>query len=375
MDASRQFRRPRRQRSGSEKQPPIQAAPAGIRVQAACFTANQLIRQEIHSPGQLQTLRKQSTPIWLQIQGLGEPRAIEDLLVALDLSDELISSLVDTHAPCQVESSGHWVLMHLHRLRLFSGHPTELISEPVNLLLTADLLVSIEAEAKTDSFPDLNRWLNQLSPPPNASDLDDILHFLVDEILDETYPILATLNDRLNLLEEQTVGNVQPILLQRVYDLRISLRAIKQKIWPLRHQIALLLRRTQRLISDEALEGFRDIAQHVEQLVEQTEILRHQCDAITGTFMAISANRMNQVMKTLAILSSIFTPIGFLAALYGMNFTVIPAASLAGGFWLCLLLMAAIALLQSYYLWQRGWFEDWSTNGRPPRGKRSRNQH
>jgi magnesium transporter len=367
MSVTRQFRSPRRQSIGDLQASPLTKPRESLRVSAACFTSNQLVRYEIRTPEELRSLREQSNPIWLQIQGLLEQAKIKALLGELEISGDLISTLLEQKAPCRIESEGHWVLMQLHRLR-FGSNPTDLLSEQVNLLLTADLLVSIEADVKADMFPDLNRWLDQLSPPPRAEDLDDILHFLVDELLDETYPLLETLNENLNLIEQQTVGNVQPILLRRVYDLRITLRTIKQKIWPLRHQVALLLRRTQRLISDDALEGFRDMSQHVEQLVDQTEMLRHQCDAITQTFMAISANRMNQVMKTLAILSSIFTPIGFIAAVYGMNFQVIPATNLAGSFWFCLLLMAAIAVAQSYYLFQRGWFEDWSTSG--SRGKR-----
>jgi len=369
MNVSRSFRRPRRERKTRPSPHPLAQGTSGLRIRAVCFTADQPVRHEIRSAGELHALRQLAAPIWLQIQGLANQATIAECLTELELSEELINALLEQDAPCRIDSEGQRVLIHLHRLH-FGHNPNDLLSEQVTLLLTADLLVSLEADLKPDAFPDLNRWLDQLSPPPGAADLDDILHFLVDELLDETYPLLESLNESLNLIEEQTVGNVQPVLLQRVYDLRINLRTIKQKIWPLRHQMALLLRRNQRLISDDALEGFRDMAHHVEQLVDQTEILRHQCDAITGTFMAISANRMNQVMKTLAILSSIFTPISFLATLYGMNFKSIPAANLAGGFWLCLLLMAAIALLQSYYLWQRGWFEDWSSNKQRGRQKR-----
>jgi magnesium transporter len=349
----------RRRRLSADLPLPRSLDPGAFRISATCFEPAGLSRHAIESPTQLQRLLQAGHPLWLQIQGLRQLQAIRPFLELLPLPVELLPALLELSLASQIETDGQHVVLHLHRLQ-FGRHPTQLQSEQVNLLLAPDLLISLEECIKPNAFDVLNRWLDNLSPPPTAADLDDILHFLVDELLDEVFPLLESLSDDLNLIEEQTVGNVQASLLRRVYNLRTNLRAIKQQIWPLRHQIKVLLRRSQRLISDEALDGFRDMAQHVEQLVDQTEILRHQCEAITATYMANSANRMNQVMKTLAILSSIFTPISFIAGIYGMNFSSIPTTQQPWGYAACLLMMTAIALMQSLYLWRRGWFKDWS---------------
>ena len=349
----------RRRRHAADLPIPRSTDPTGIKLAATCFEPAGLTRCALTSPDQLRDLIQVGHPVWVQIQGLHQQAEIQAFLEALPVRSEVIPSLLEVSLASQINMDGTCVVLHLHRL-LFGSHPTRLHSEQVNLLLAPNLLISLEECTKANAFPGLNRWLDSLNPPPTAADLDDILHFLVDELLDEVFPLLESLGDDLNLIEEQTVGNVEPSLLRRVYDLRTNLRAIKRQIWPLRQQIALLLRRSQRLISDEALDGFRDMAQHVEQLVDQTEMLRHQCEAITATYMANSANRMNQVMKTLTILSSIFTPIGFIAAIYGMNFRAIPTTQQPWGYAACLALMTLIALLQSLYLWQRGWFEDWS---------------
>jgi len=353
----------RRRRHAADLPLPSASTPAAVRITATCLEPGGLSRHAIGTPEALRGLIDAGHPLWLQIQGLHQPAVIRPYLEMLSLPADVRSSLLEVSLASQIDSDGQRVVLHLHRL-LFGSHPTQLHSEQVNLLLAPRLLISLEECCKANAFPGLNRWLESLSPPPAAADLDDILHFLVDELLDEVFPLLESLGDDLNLLEEQTVGNVQASLLRRVYDLRTNLRAIKQQIWPLRHQIAVLLRRNQRLISDEALDGFRDMAQHVEQLVDQTEMLRHQCEAITATYMANSANRMNQVMKTLTILSSIFTPIGFIAAIYGMNFRGIPTTQQPWGYGACIALMTAIALLQGVYLWRRGWFQDWSGGDR-----------
>jgi magnesium transporter len=102
----------------------------------------------------------------------------------------------------------------------------------------------------------------------------------------------------------------------------------------------------------------------VEQIFESCEILRHQCDAITEAHMASSGNRMNQIMKTLTIVSTIFAPLTFIAGIYGMNFTNMPELQWRYGYISSLLLMGAIATIQTVMLWRRGWFEDWTGSRR-----------
>jgi magnesium transporter len=102
------------------------------------------------------------------------------------------------------------------------------------------------------------------------------------------------------------------------------------------------------------------MADLVELLFENCELLRSQCDAITQAYAASVGNRMNQVMKTLTILTSIFAPLTFIAGIYGMNFEHMPELSWRFGYAYVLILMLVVAVLQSYWLWRRGWFQDWT---------------
>lgn len=329
------------------------------RLSVACLEPGGLRQLQLSTPQQLAHLVASGVPLWVQLQGIGDPANLEAVLQILQVPAQHHSALMGSSSHTLVESDGQVVLLLLHRLKLGDGEG-QLHSEQVNLLLMPRLLLSIEEQAKAQAFPGLMRWLESLDPPPVASDLDDVLHFLVDELLDDTQPLLEAIAARLDHIEEDALDNLDPGLLGRVYDVRTSLRQIKQQIWPLRHQITVLLRQSQRLISDEAYEGFRDMGQHVEQIHEQTEMLRHQCDAVTATFMANTNNRMNQVMKTLAVISSIFAPISFLASVYGMNFQHMPELAWRYGYPLCLGVMAAVVTLQSLWLWRRGWFADWT---------------
>jgi magnesium transporter len=172
--------------------------------------------------------------------------------------------------------------------------------------------------------------------------------------------MLEQIANRLDDLEEAALRDPKPKLLARAFVHRSNLRTIRNQVWPLRHQIRVLLRQRQQLLGPEALVGFQEMADLVELLFENCELLRHQCDAITQAYAASVGNRMNQVMKTLTILTSIFAPLTFIGGIYGMNFANMPELSWRYGYLYALLLMAMVALIQSYWLWRRGWFQDWT---------------
>lgn len=109
-------------------------------------------------------------------------------------------------------------------------------------------------------------------------------------------------------------------MLRRAYEVRTGLRQVRSLIWPLRNQLFVLIRQSQRVLDKGAVRGFREVNSHVEVLFDVAELLRHQCDGVTATYMASISNRMNQVMKMLTIVQSIFVPLTFIAGVYGMNF-------------------------------------------------------
>jgi magnesium transporter len=230
----------------------------------------------------------------------------------------------------------------------------------VGFLLVPNLLVTLEEASTGDGFPRITAWLKERLGAPEHQDLDDILHFLVDELLDDVFPILEQIATRLDSLEEAVLRDPKPKLLSKAFAYRSNIRAIRSTVWPLRHQVKMLLRQQQPLLGPEAEGGFRDMGEIVEMLFENCELLRHQCDSITQAYAASVGNRMNQVMKTLTILTSIFAPLTFIGGIYGMNFDNMPELHWRYGYLYALLLMLVIALVQAYWLWRRGWFQDWT---------------
>ena len=312
------------------------------------------------TPKQLQDLLRPGMPVWLRVMGLWDTDQILAMLRPLGVPEMLLPPLLEVPQRPRVDSFGDALMVVLHRLS-FSRDPMHLISSQVGFLLLPEQLITFEEAPIGDSFPLLTEWLEQQEGAVEHRDLDDILHFLVDELLDALFPMLEQISNRLDDLEEAVLRHPKPKLLSRTFVYRSNLRTIRSQIWPLRHQIRVLLRQRQQLLGPEALSGFQEMGELVELLFDSTDLLRNQCDAITQAYAASVGNRMNQVMKTLTIITSIFAPLSFLAGVYGMNFENMPELKWTYGYYLCLTLMAVVAAIQAYWLWRRGWFEDWTT--------------
>ena len=316
-------------------------------------------RRDVRHLSELQELREQNLPIWLRITGMADAPLIRQILECCSIPAVFAPLVLDTPQSTRVDSLGDVIAVVLQRLRFFRDR-LDLVSDQVGMLLTRNCLISIEEAPCEEPFALLTEWLLQKTPPATADDLDDLLHYMVDHLLDGIFPMLEQMANRLDDLEESALREPRPRVLARTSQLRGNLRRIRQQLWPLRHQILLFLRQNQPVMGPDGLLGFQEMAHNVDQIFDSCELLRHQCDAVTEAHMASTGNRMNQIMKTLTIVSTIFAPLTFMAGIYGMNFDNMPELHWSYGYVLVLALMGAVATIQAIMLWRRGWFEDWS---------------
>ena len=313
---------------------------------------------------QLQDLLQQGEPLWVRIKGLGSPGLLAQVMSMLRVPDDLQPVLVETPQRTRVDAVGDVLQVVTHRLSM--GASGRVISEQVGVVLMPNLVLTVEEVPRRMAFPEFTEWLVKLPESPDRALLDDIFFFLLDEVLDEVLPLLEDLAEELDQLEEASLRRPTPRLLRQAYDIRSDLRRVRTVVWPLRSQLIVLVRQGKRLLDREAVRGFREVSTHVDVVFETAEVLRHQCDGVTASYMASISNRMNQVMKVLTVISSIFVPLTFIAGVYGMNFDPevspwnMPELEWPYGYVLCMVVMGLISLTQVLWFRRQGWFQDWT---------------
>ncbi|MGB1022311.1 MAG: magnesium/cobalt transporter CorA [Synechococcus sp.] len=337
-------------------------APTGL--SALCFEGEGVSTHLEMTIEQLQNLLNREVPLWVRIKGIGSPDLLADVMSTLQVPDDLQPVLVETPQRTRVDAVGDVLQVVTHRLSM--GASGRVISEQVGVVLMPNLVLTVEEVPRRVAFPEFTEWLVKLPESPDRALLDDIFFFLLDEVLDEVLPLLEDLAEELDQLEEASLRRPTPRLLRQAYDIRSDLRRVRTVVWPLRSQLIVLIRQGKRLLDREAVRGFREVSTHVDVVFETAEVLRHQCDGVTASYMASISNRMNQVMKVLTVISSIFVPLTFIAGVYGMNFDPevspwnMPELEWPYGYVLCMVAMGLISLTQVLWFRRQGWFQDWT---------------
>ena len=207
-----------------------------------------------------------------------------------------------------------------------------------------------------------------------ASGSDYLLYTLLDAIIDSYFPKLGQISDKLDELDEQLEDGVANGVISKLHGVRHDVRLLRRISWPMREVVDSLRGEHDWLIGEEAQVYLRDCNDHLAQIIETLESCREACSDLRDYHATEISNRMNEIMKVLTIIATIFIPLSFIAGVYGMNFdpdvssTNMPELRWRGGYLFALALMAAVAVGQLFFFRWMGWLGF----GRSSRENRSR---
>ncbi len=184
---------------------------------------------------------------------------------------------------------------------------------------------------------------------------DYLAYALADAIVDHYFLILEHLGEDIERLEGELVTDPKAETLQAIHTMKREIIYLRRSVWPLREVVSRLQRGESPLIKDTTLVYLRDVYDHTVQVIDTVESLRDMVSGMLDTYLSSISNRMNEVMKVLTIIATIFIPLSFIAGLYGMNFVYIPELLLPWGYFMALAVMATIGLVMVYYFRRRAW--------------------
>jgi magnesium transporter len=190
---------------------------------------------------------------------------------------------------------------------------------------------------------------------------DYLLYSILDTVIDDYFPVLEQYGEKLDALDDQVSSSGERALISEIHNVRSELLCLRRSVWPLREAINSLIRDSGDLISDETGLYLRDCYDHTVQIIDVIETDRELCADLRDFYLTIVSNRMNQVMKFLTIIATLFIPLGFIAGLYGMNFNPkaspwnMPELNWTLGYPFALAVMAATSASLIVVFWRKGW--------------------
>ena len=253
------------------------------------------------------------------------------------------------------ETAGPTVFVTLKMLH-HSRQRQEIDTEHVSLILGQNFLISFQEERTKDIFEPVIDRIKASAGKTRRNGPDYLMYSLMDVIVDHYFVITERITDKMDELEDliiQQKANQQT--LGSLYILKRELAFIRRTVYPLRDVVGTLLREESDLVHKTTLPYLRDLADHMNQVIETLDSQRELIAGLMDVYYSIVSNRMNSVMKTLTIVSAIFIPLTFIAGIYGMNFNNMPELRTANGYFWALGIMGAIAVGEIIYFKRRGW--------------------
>lgn len=227
--------------------------------------------------------------------------------------------------------------------------------EQVSLILGKNFVLTFQDDIDGDPFSGIRTKLRDNKGSVRKQGADYLLYSLVDAIVDSYFIILKDLNDEAGVLDEQLTSENPPTdMLKRIYQLKRKALVVHRNIWPIREVVARLERGEIKLISKKTRVYLRDVYDHSLRIIENMELVRELISGMHDLYLSSISNRLNSIMKTLTIISTIFLPLNFIAGIYGMNFENMPELKNPMGYYYILGLMLSVGLsMMLFFRWRR----------------------
>lgn len=299
--------------------------------------------------------------LWVDVSGLGDAAVVEGFKQAFGLHGLALEDVGNVGQRPKHEDYHGTLFVLVRMIRRVDG---DVHDEQIGFFLGEGFLVTFQ-EHGGDSFDPVRERLRRNRPGLRTSGPGYLFVALLDAIVDGYFPVLELLSERLEAIESRVIHDTSPALLEEVYSARRDIIELRRAFWPLREVTNGLLRDPHERIPESARHNLRDVGDHVVQAVDVVETYRELAASLVDVHLSMVAQRTNEVMRVLTVVTAVFIPLSFFAAVYGMNFDVMPELRWRYGYLVFWLVCGAIGTALLVVFRRLGWLR--RTGRRPPR--------
>jgi magnesium transporter len=284
--------------------------------------------------------KKTPSVTWINIDGLDDIGVLEKIGKEFDIHPLVLEDMLNTDQRPKIEDLGNYIFIVVKMLSL-DEQKMEIVSEQVSFILSKNFVISIQEAIEGDVFNSVRERIRTGTGRHTKMGTDYLVYSLIDAIVDNYFIILEKLGERIEELEEQVVTNPVPEILKKIHGLKSSMIFLRKAVWPLREILSQLERGESSLIKSQTGIYFKDVYDHTIQIMDTVETFRDMLQGMLDIYISSISNKLNEVMKVLTVIATIFMPLTFLAGIYGMNFHYMPELGWKWGypfFWVIILI-------------------------------------
>ena len=339
----------------------IEASPENalpLRVRLVDYDANEIVIKDDVSASDCKPYWDRDTITWVHVQGSPDERALRELGATFGLHALALEDVLNIGQRPKVDRFNDQLFV-IMSLPIIEGGRVAV--HQVSLFLGEHHLISF-CEADVAAFEPIVQRLQARGSRMRTRDADYLMYGLLDVIIDQAFPLLEDYGLRLEELEEQIIENADHGTLPQIHRIKRELIILRRNLWPQREVVNELLRTDSPLIRDQTGVYLRDCYDHTIQVMDLLETYREMVSSMLDIYLSSVSNRMNQVMRVLTVIATIFIPLTFIVGVYGMNFDRnagpwnMPELGEPLGYLSVWLIMIAIAVAMVIFFRSRKWF-------------------
>jgi magnesium transporter len=259
----------------------------------------------------------------------------------------VMEDIMNTEQRPKIEDFDDYIFVVLKML-YYDNDEEEIKAEQISIIVRSNFVLSFQ-EREGDIFNPLRDRIRNAKGRVRKMGPDYLAYCLLDAIVDNYFVVLEKLGEQIEGMEEELVTNPTPVTLQRIHNLKREMIFLRKSVWPLREVVSRLERGESPLIKESTGIYLRDVYDHTIQVIDTIETYRDMLSGMLDIYLSSISNRMNQVMKVLTIIATIFIPLTFVAGIYGMNFEYMPELKwhwfYPKAFWLVMIGIAGVMLV------------------------------
>ncbi len=295
-----------------------------------------------------------STVTWIDVNSVHQVELVAKLGECFGLHPLVVEDILNTDQRPKLEDFGEYLYIVFRAFSCNGGH-CPMDTEQISLILGPNFVISFQ-EKESPVFDKILERIRTGKGRTVKSGADYLAYSLLDTIVDNYFIVLEHLGERMEALEDALVTNPASQTLREIHLLKRDLISIRRSVWPLREVLNNMQREGSTLISETTRVYLRDVYDHAIHAIDTLETFRDMISGMLDIYLSSASNRLNEVMKVLTIIATIFIPLTFIAGLYGMNFRYMPELRWRWGYPAVLLLMVAISAYMVYFFKKKKWF-------------------
>lgn len=326
---------------------------AEVKITQIDFTEDFFETKELNNIAECITWNNKEITTWINIEGIHDVAIIESVGKQFGLDALMLEDIVNSQHRPKYEDYNESIMIILKTMMINNLVQT-VDTGQISLVLGDSWLITFQ-ESGFNHFDIIRNRLRKGMGTIRKRKADFIFYRLIDTTIDNYFIVTELFDDKLEELEKEIMNNPDESVNVELYDLKSKLSLIKKFMIPSREAISAIIRSDSKLINATNEKYFRDVYEHVVQIMDTFDTQRETIGDFLNLYMSALSNRMNQVMKVLTIFATIFIPLTFIAGIYGMNFKIMPELEWEYGYFIVWGLMLVVAASLLYYFRRKKW--------------------